>query len=383
MGCGTAARAHVARYGVAYAVRPEADGFPSASVPPSAAMTWTTNIEEVREPWERLGNRSGNPFLSWEWASTWWRYFGKDANLRVKVCEEPGGTVVALLPLYKTSFHRVPALRFIGHGPGDQLGPVCAPEDRAVAEQALRGLVHGSPVGAALLIAEGLPGNEGWDRLLGGAILDQSPSPVLAARGLSWEQFLGSRSRNFRQQVRSRERRLAEAHDLAFRLADHATIDADFEVLVRLHESRWEGTSSVFAGNQRAFQRDVARAMLGAGRLRLWVLELDGEPVAAWEGFRMGGAEWYYQSGRDARFDRERPGFVLLCHTIREALSDGLDEYRFLLGGEGYKDRFANSDPGLISIAAPTSVLGRSVLGAHGTRRLVRATARKLARRDG
>ena len=74
---------------------------------------------------------------------------------------------------------------------------------------------------------------------------------------------------------------------------------------VRLHELRWGGTTAVFAGRGHAFQRDAARALLATGRLRLWVLELDGEPAAAWQGFRMDGAESYYQSGRDPRFDSE------------------------------------------------------------------------------
>jgi CelD/BcsL family acetyltransferase involved in cellulose biosynthesis len=324
-----------------------------------------TEIEDVREPWQRLGERSGNPFLTWEWASTWWRHFGADGALRVLACEADGGNVEALVPLYRTRYRRVPALRFVGHGPGDQLGPVCAAAHRPLAAQALRGLLRGSPAGAALLVAEGLPADEGWEDVLGGTTLDRSPSPVLSADGRTWDEFLASRSRNFREQVRRRERRLGEGHELRYRLADEATFEADFDTLARLHDMRWEGTTSVFAGRQGAFQRDAARAMLAEGRLRLWILELDGEPAAAWQGFRMGGAEWYYQSGRDPRFDRERPGFVLLCHTIRTALEDGLDEYRFLLGGEAYKDRFANADPGLVSLAAATSPLGRTVLAAH------------------
>ena len=140
----------------------------------------------------------------------------------------------------------------------------------------------------------------------------------------------------------------------------------DFETLVRLHELRWGGTTAVFAGRGHAFQRDAARALLATGRLRLWVLELDGEPAAAWQGFRMDGAESYYQSGRDPRFDSESAGFVLLCHTIREALADGMGEYRFLLGGEAYKDRFANADPGVVSLVVATSPLGRAALARAG-----------------
>jgi CelD/BcsL family acetyltransferase involved in cellulose biosynthesis len=335
---------------------------------------WATDIDELRATWQSLGELAGNPFLTWEWGSAWWRHFGKPDALRAQVIPAPSGEPAALLPLYATRFRRLPALRFVGHGPGDQLGPVCAPAERGIAAEAMRGLLRNPPSRTWLLVAEGLPADEGWeDALPGAAVLDRSPNPVLSADGRSWEEFLASRSRNFRQQVKSRERRLGERHELSYRLADEASFEADFDTLVRLHELRWQGTTSVFAGGQATFQREAARAMLERGRLRLWVLELGDEPAAAWLGFRMGGAEWYYQSGRDPRLDDVRPGFVLLCHTIRSALEDGMREYRFLLGGEAYKDRFANADPGLVTLAAPSSPLGRTALA---TRRIVHALPR-------
>jgi CelD/BcsL family acetyltransferase involved in cellulose biosynthesis len=338
-----------------------------------------TDIEEFREPWQRLGARSGNPFLTWEWASAWWRHFGADDALRVVRCG-PDADPEALLPLYSTRYRGLPALRFIGHGAADLLGPVCAPEALPLAAEALRGVARPSRSAPSLLVAERLPAADEWQEVLGGTVIESSATPVLRADGRSWDEFLASRSRNFRQQVRARERRLAERHTLRYRLADEHSFDGDFETLVRLHELRWGGTTAVFAGRGHAFQRDAARALLATGRLRLWVLELDGEPAAAWQGFRMDGAESYYQSGRDPRFDSESAGFVLLCHTIREALADGMGEYRFLLGGEAYKDRFANADPGVVSLVVATSPLGRAALGAQAVRRRVRALWRRPER---
>ena len=82
----------------------------------------------------------------------------------------------------------------------------------------------------------------------------------------------------------------------------------------------------------------------GERRLRLWVLEADGAAVAAWYGFRYAQTESFYQSGRDPAWSSQSVGFVLLAHTIREAANDGMEEYRFLRGGEAYKDRFADGD---------------------------------------
>ena len=69
--------------------------------------------------------------------------------------------------------------------------------------------------------------------------------------------------------------------------------------------------------------------------------------MAAWYGFRFGGADWYYQLGRDPEWDKESIGLVLLAHTIRAPSTTACRTYRLLRGGESYKARFATADPGI------------------------------------
>jgi CelD/BcsL family acetyltransferase involved in cellulose biosynthesis len=168
---------------------------------------------------------------------------------------------------------------------------------------------------------------------------------------MSWDEFLASRSKNFRDQVRRRERKLGREHELAFRLADDpARLDEDMDALFRLHAARWsEDSTGVFHGPGAAFHREFARDALERGWLRLWFTELDGETVAAWYGWRYAGDEWYYQAGRDGRFEDLSLGFVMLAHTVRSACEDGARSYHFLAGDEGYKARFASEDPGATS----------------------------------
>ena len=133
-----------------------------------------------------------------------------------------------------------------------------------------------------------------------------------------------------------------------------------------------------------AFHLDFARAALARGWLRLWLLELDGQPVAAWYGFRYAGCEWYYQMGRDPRRDRQAVGFVLLCHTMRDAFDAGVREYRLLRGDEEYKDRFATHDPGLATVAvARTPAAHAAIAATRGIRRLPEGARRRLLRLTG
>ena len=328
-------------------------------------LTTLGDLEAARADWSRLGDASGNLFSTWEWASAWSRHLGGERPLFLVAAQDDSGTTRALLPFFLARARPARILRFVGQGPADRLRPVCAPGDRPFAAEALRAALDERVGGWQVAIADRLPGEEGWAELLGERVFRTEPSPVLVTEGRDWDAFLATRSKNFREQLRRRERKLAKAHELSYRLTRTADeLEADYAALVRLHHARWGGGSSSFAGAREALHLDFARLALERGWLRLWTLELDGRPAAAWLGFRFGGAEWYYQAGRDPDLEREAVGFVLMAHTVREALNDGVSEYRLLLGGEAYKDRFATADPGLETVVWARGARGRAARSA-------------------
>ncbi|MDQ5808997.1 MAG: GNAT family N-acetyltransferase, partial [Actinomycetota bacterium] len=203
-----------------------------------------------------------------------------------------------------------------------------------------------------------LAGDSGVAEALGGRELRREASPVLAVDGQGWDEWLAGKSSNFRGQVRRMERKLARDHELRFRLTeDPGTLAGDLDTLFRLHDLRWEaeGGTAAFSEDRRAFHRDFAARALERGWLRLWVAEVDGEPAAAWYGLRHANRDWYYQFGRDPRWDGYKIGFVLLVHTIRDAFEAGVASYHFGLGDEEYKGRFATHDPALATIAVGRS----------------------------
>lgn len=327
---------------------------------PALRLEPITAIDDLGAEWDELAEKAGNIFATREWLSTWWRHYGGGRALALTACRDGAGRLVAILPLYVASARPPRTLRFLGHGAGDWLGPICAPEDVERAARALDLLMRGARPRWDALLAEQLPADERWAGLLRGVRLRFEGSPVLALGWKDFDEFLASRSRNFRDQVRRRERKLAREHQLRYRLSeDPATLERDLASLFDLHEARWGDGSDVFDATRRAFHREFAAIALRRGWLRLWVMDLDGEPAAAWYGFRYAGAEWYYQAGRDPAFDREAVGFVLLAHTVRAAIEGGAGEYKLLRGGEEYKGRFASGDPGL-----ETFVVGRGALGA-------------------
>jgi CelD/BcsL family acetyltransferase involved in cellulose biosynthesis len=309
--------------------------------------------------WRELALDVGNVFGTPEWIATWWRHFGSGRPLLATECRADDGRLVAVLPLQEWKRSPLRVLRFLGHGPGDALGPICRSEDRPAVAAALQGMLQES--NAALCVGENVPADEGWSALLGARVVEEEGSPVLDLNGSSWDALLESWSKNLRSQVRSRERKLAREHDLRFRLADDAELlHRELDLLFALHRARWPDGSGF--GRAEAFQREFAALAFARGWCRLWLLEVDGEARAAWYGFRFANTESYYQAGRDAAWDPYHVGFVLLAHTIREAATDGAREYRFLRGGEEFKYRFATRDPKLETIVLARGLRGRAAL---------------------
>ena len=203
-------------------------------------------------------------------------------------------------------------------------------------------------------------------------------SPLVRLGQASWDDFLALRSANFRQQLRRRERALFRDHEARFRLTSSPSeLDRDFSSLVDLHRKRWHDRTSFSATS-----RSTAPSPRSPSRR-------DGCGSGTWRSRRprsrrgsvsgSGRVEAFYQAGRDPSWDHASVGLVLLAHSIRAALEDGMDEYRFLRGAEPYKYRFADEDPGLETIVvAPRAPWAAA--GLAGGARLARAARSRIRR---
>jgi CelD/BcsL family acetyltransferase involved in cellulose biosynthesis len=267
-------------------------------------------------------------------AELWWRHVGNNRPLQLFAVPAER-EAVALLPLVEGNGE----LRFVGHGDADLLGPVGAPEHHPAALRALGD--HLVEQGLRLKADEVPSGSSRW---LGGAVVRSTSSFVIDLPEAGFEALLASCSANHRGGVRKRENRLSRAHAVRVRAAVPATLERDLEVLFALHHARWSGTTTVFSGPRAPMHRELAGRALERGSLRLRLLELNGRPVAATYGFRVGDAEWCYQTGRDPAFERASVGAVMYAATIRAACDEGAREFRMLRGDQRYKRSWATRD---------------------------------------
>jgi CelD/BcsL family acetyltransferase involved in cellulose biosynthesis len=125
------------------------------------------------------------------------------------------------------------------------------------------------------------------------------------------------------------------------------------------------------------FHQEFSQIALNRDWLRLYVLRLDGEPVACLYGFLYRRTFYFYQSGFDAKYHAYSVGLVAMGLAIQRAIEEGADEYDLLHGNEAYKSHWSHDSRELGRLEVyPPSGLGwtcrSSVTIERVSRRIVR-----------
>jgi CelD/BcsL family acetyltransferase involved in cellulose biosynthesis len=327
----------------------------------SSTAEWTSDFASIRTEWDALAQESGSIFATYEWHDLWWRHFGVGQPMLL-VMRNTKGRALAIAPLYRRRYGFVTVLRFIGHGPADEGGPIFQPGT----ESQFRTVMHSALRAKAwdIFLAERLPANAAALLPVGSQRIGIDSSPTISLSG-SWDDYMSRLGRRMRHEIRHDERKLWELPNVRFRLSlDPSDLARDLDTLFSLHQARW-GQSQFL--RLRPFHAGFAAIAQRRGWLRLCLLEIDGRPVAAWYGFRFGRADFHYQVGRDPSIGQLSVGLLSTAHAIRTALEDEMREYRFLRGGEGYKFRFDAHDSPLTTAALPATRLGRLVARSAAT----------------
>jgi len=334
-------------------------------------------FDALADDWSRLAVATGTPFATAQWLQTWWLHNAGSDTMSLYACRDRRGRVAAILPLTLRSAGPLTVMRFAGHGPSDELGPICAAADRPAVARAL--LRAADDAGADALLGEQLPADAGWDALLGARVLGTEGNPVSHFTAGGWDAQLRRWTPSVRRQLNRHTRKLERDHEVRIRVTQSsAELAHDLDLLFALHEARWSPGESAFATRDAALHRDFAAVALAQGWLALSFLEVDGEAVAAVYNLRYAGHEHQYQQGRLAAWDAYSVGSIALLRSMRDACEAGMRAFRFLRGDERYKYVYADADPGLQTIAIAR---GRSAAGALAVASAVPRSLLKPARR--
>ncbi len=359
-------------------------------LPPTMAArtdspSWTAELvrdpdglKDLEEVWSALALGRENVFLTPEWFAVWRRHYGGAATPLVGAVRSAAGEVEGIVPLVLEGR----TARFAGSGLGDRFGPAAPPEGEVEVAAALgRALREIRGSWSSLVLENVAAGADWWQALSRTSGCGSHPIvarsiqlPGIDLDGRSWDEYMATRSRNLRSQIGRRRRALERAHDVQVRWTRKAEqVEPDMTLLFQLHHARWSaraGASSMTSQRALAFHSDFAKVAADRGWLRLAFLEVDGEPVAGWYGWRFSDRFAYYQAGFNPEWADRSVGFVLFAETIRAAAEEGATSYDMLLGEEHFKQRFADhADSVCTVLIAPWWRPARALAGAEAAMR--------------
>lgn len=323
--------------------------------------------ETHRSAWDALAVAEGHPFCAPAWMLAWWRHVpGPRAALRV-VAVHDGDDLVAVAPFYVEGALGGPArYRMLGAGTAHRAEPLAKAQFRDEAARVIARELAGAEPSPALIYFDSVDMRSGWPALLveswPGRLRPWSsrewfgPAPTVTLDGLTFEEWMKTKSRNFRSQS-GRLRRHLEARGAIFHLAtDENELEWGLGELARLHYARWQGRGGSVALDP-AVERTLAQAgreLLPSGRFRLVWIEAEGRAISAHAFLAAGGEVSYWNGGFDEEWASEQPSMRALIVAIEDAFARS--DRRFDLGGgaEPYKYRLADGEDTLeTAIIAP------------------------------
>jgi len=315
--------------------------------------TWDTLLPAAVTPF---------PFQSIGWAEAWWRVFGADAEPLVLAVHDTSGTLLGIAPLVVRQTALGRTVQFMGGTDVTDYLDVVAPEQ------------HMHRVWTAVT-AHLLTNRDHWDAIDLHCIPQWSPSHALAADMLSehahvrvvqeevcpvvrlpgsFDAYLRTLPKKERHEIKRKARNFErDTPTGTLRLCtDREEALAALPAFFRLHRLSAPDKERFLTPAVEQFFRAMTAAMADAGWLRLYFLDIDGEPVAAIVTFAADGRLLVYNSGFDPAHARQSVGMVLTGMVIEDAANDGLTLCDFLRGNEVYKYRFGASDTPIWRVVA-------------------------------
>lgn len=317
------------------------------------------SLEVFRIRWEALAVALARPFCSPAWMLAWWRHLAPSrSRLRVVVVLD-GDELLGVAPFFvQLGLGGLVHYRLLGSRTSYRLEPLARPGWEKAVAQIVVDAISTTGRGPHVLSFEGIPNTSPWPLLFleawpGGTPwtyrVRTLPAPTLSLRGRTFQQWMASKSSNFRKQARRRRRQLEE-EGATFRVATtEKELARGLSSFATLHYARWRsrGGSRALDARVERMLADVARQLMEDQRMQVWCLELGGTIISAQVLLEAGGEVAWWLGGFDERWAKYNPTTQTILVAIEDAFARGGHRFDFGGGGQEYKYRFADGEDSL------------------------------------
>jgi CelD/BcsL family acetyltransferase involved in cellulose biosynthesis len=335
-------------------------------------VTDVAGLQALAPEWDALALAASNPAATPAWILSWWFHVAAP-NLEPRVIAvRDRGTLVGVAPFCVTPRRRgVVEYRLMASDFGVCLEPLALPgSEWDVAVAVARALASCDPAPDVVALGpmsiashwpEGL--SSGWPAPMRAPVhrYRVDGAPVIVLREPSFDAWLASLSSKLRRSLRQGEQQFEQAGGTT-RWSTAETLRADAEAFARLHGERWEGRRSRLADLGERLPdwfEDLGRDLIGEGRFRMCVLEVDGTPICVDFGMVAGAELAAVNTGWDERYAKLGPAKLAVTRMVRSAYEQACGRVHLGLGNFPTKLRLANgNDPvAWTMIMAPSSRL--------------------------
>jgi hypothetical protein len=169
--------------------------------------------------------------------------------------------------------------------------------------------------------------------------------PFLDIAG-TWEEFLKAKPQRFRKTYRNINNRIGKLGRAEVLRFEEGRSEEILGRAVTVSERSWKrsaGLSLSGSGETMRFFTSLTGTALSRGWLLVWILEIDGRPVAMEYDLKRGGEVHALQAAFDKDFADHSPGVFLQNFILRTLYEEGWDRYSFGGGLAGYKSHLTGS----------------------------------------
>ncbi len=318
-------------------------------------------LQRLSGAWDALAQAERLPYCSPAWQLAWWRHAAPPGALLRAVAAWEGDRLVGIAPFF--AVRAVPMTwRYapLASPISSRVEPLAMVSERAEVACAIAETLSGADPRPSVIELPQARSDSCWPGLLGaawpGGVLRRhawprvtAPTVTLAAADL--DEWLSSRSANFRSQIRGSRRKLAKAGGAVRVSAGTEELQRDLAEFERLHLARWGergGSTAIGRGTSRMLA-DAGGELMGSGRLQLASVEVDGRVISSLLFVAAGGEVSFWNGGFDEEYASLRPSLINLVEAVSRGLERGDTRLDLGPGDQGYKRRLADGGEQLVS----------------------------------
>ncbi len=349
-----------------------------------SVITQVEQFRSLKEEWNALLKRVPRPsvYMTWEWLFTWWEVFGSDRGLHIILARDKQGKLTGLAP-FVISRKRVGrilsrnVLEFLGSGE-DRRDEVCSNYLDVLSEDTnseVLQLIHQH-------LQEGLNRKE-WDEIhwrgspedslfLNATVLKSIHQPHINGRNFhrvlqssdcavielprSWEEYLSSLSKKWRDQIKRGRKEIAALGSVrSVNVTETHEIVAAFKSFQELHQQKWgaQGQSGLFTSRRfTAFHQKILERFAENRWVSVRLLHLNERIVAASHKLEFAGTVYFYLPAYDQSVSTKIGlGLIERSYDIEDAIKRGFCFYDFYKAREGsYKWHLAKDKRGVCDV---------------------------------